>query len=307
MDNIHISIVTPVYGCCGSLNDLYLRLEKTLSSITNDFEIIMINDASPDNAWKGIKELASKDSRVKGIDLSRNFGQHYAITAGLDYAKGDWVVVMDCDLQDQPEEIIKLYNKAQEGYDIVFASRVERQDNYFKRLGSKFFYNLLSYLTDTQQDASVANFGVYSRQSIDAILSMKDQIKYFPVMTKWVGFNTVTIPIKHAKRTFGTSSYSLRKLLSLSIDIMLSFSDKPLKITVKTGFFISSISFMIACIVLMKSLLTGYQVPGWASMMMSLWFLGGLIIMVLGIIGIYIGKTFDQTKNRPVYIIKDVI
>jgi len=128
---IHISIVVPVYGCGKSLVQLYGRLDKTLSSLTNDFEIIMVNDASPDDAWKTIKSLSEKDKRVKGINLSRNFGQHSAITAGLDYAQGDWVVVMDCDLQDQPEEILKLYNKAQEGYDVVFGKRVQYNEPHF--------------------------------------------------------------------------------------------------------------------------------------------------------------------------------
>ena len=160
MDNIHISIVTPVYGCGTSLDALYLRLKKILLSITNDFEIIMVNDASPDNAWDTIKLLAKEDNRVKGINLSRNFGQHRAITAGLDYAQGDWVVVMDCDLQDQPEEILKLYNKAQEGYDVVFGRRHQRKDSSYKRLGSKLFYKILGYFTESKIDNSVANFSI---------------------------------------------------------------------------------------------------------------------------------------------------
>ncbi len=300
-----LSIVTPIYGCSSSLNKLYERLNKTLSTITDDFEIIMVNDASPGNAWDSIKELALKDNRIKGINLSRNFGQHYAITAGLDYVQGDWVVVMDCDLQDQPEDIIKLYDKAQEGFDIVFGQRENRQDSFFKKLGSRTFYKLLSYLTDTKQDPSIANFGIYSKKSIEAVLSMSDKLKYFPVMIRWVGFKSATVKIKHASREEGESSYSLSSLISLSIDIMLSFSDKPLKLSVKLGFVISTLSFLISLIILIKALFTDYIVPGWASTMMSLWFLGGLTIMVLGIVGIYVGKTFNQTKNRPIYIVQD--
>ena len=251
--------------------------------------------------------MAKDDYRVKGINLSRNFGQHYAITAGLEFASGDWVVVMDCDLQDQPEEIIKLYDKAQEGYDIVFGKRDNRQDSFLKKLGSKLFYNILSYLTDTKQDKEIANFGIYSKKSITAVLQMNDKLKYFPVMIRWVGFNSTAVKIKHAERKDGKSSYSLSSLISLSIDIMLSFSDKPLKLTVKLGFFISTFSFLISLIILIRALVTNYIVPGWASTMMSIWFLGGLIIMVLGIVGIYVGKTFNQTKDRPIYIVKDVI
>lgn len=307
MNNVHISVVIPVYGCFKSLNKLYSRLTDTLSVITEDFEIIMINDASPDDSWNIIVDLSKKDNRVKGINLSRNFGQHYAITAGLEHSNGDWIVVMDCDLQDQPEEIVKLYNKAQEGFDIVFGQRANREDGFFKKLGSKTFYKLLSYLTSTDQDASIANFGIYSKQSIEAVLLMGDKLKYFPVMIKWVGFDSSGVEIAHSSRDEGKSSYSLSSLISLATDIMLSFSDKPLKLAVKFGFVISTISFIISFIILIKALITDYIVPGWASTIMSIWFLGGLIIMVLGIVGIYIGKTFNQTKDRPTYIIKDRI
>jgi len=306
-NNVKVSVVIPVYGCCGSLHLLYDRLEKSLTLITNDFEIIMVNDASPDHAWEIIKDLVQKDSRVKGINLSRNFGQHYAITAGLNHVRGEWIVVMDCDLQDQPEEILRLYNKAQEGYDIVFGQRCDRQDTYIKKTSSKLFYKLLSYLTDTRQDAAIANFGIYHKKSIDAVLMMNDQIKYFPVMIRWVGFKSCAIEIEHLAREEGKSSYTLSTLLTLAINVMLSFSDKPLKIAVKVGFIISTLSFFVSLLVLSKALLNDIAIPGWASTIMSLWFLGGLIIMLLGIVGIYIGKTFDQTKNRPLYIVKDVI
>ncbi len=306
-NKVLISIIIPVYGCCKSLRLLYERLEKTLSTITENFEIIMINDASPDNSWSVIQELSKKDKRVKGINFSRNFGQHYAITAGIDYAQGDWVVVMDCDLQDQPEEIIKLYNKAQEGYDVVLAQRIEREDSFFKKIGSKIFYKVLSYLTGTEQDASIANFGIYHKKVINAVKDMNDYLKYFPVMVRWVGFKLAVMPVKHSKRYEGESSYSLFKLLSLSIDVMLSFSDKPLKIVVKLGFFISLTSLLISVILFMLALLNYYTVPGWASTMITLWLLSGLIMMIQGIVGIYVGKTFDQTKNRPTYIIKEII
>ncbi len=305
MDKVHISVVTPVYGCSGNLEKLYERLEKTLSSITNNFEIIMVNDASPDNPWDTIVELSKNDKRVKGINLSRNFGQHYAILAGLKHSAGEWIVVMDCDLQDQPEEIIKLYEQTTSGYDIVFGRREKRQDNFLKKLSSKLFYNLLSYLTGTKQDSSIANFGIYHKKAIKALLSMGDEIRYFPVMIRWVGFNSCAVNIKHAERIDGESSYSWSSLLNLATDIMLSFSDKPLKIAVKMGFSISFVSFLISLYILLKVLLFDISVPGWASTVMSLWFLGGLIIMVLGIVGIYVGKTFDQTKQRPLYIIKE--
>jgi len=302
-----ISIVIPVYGCSQNLEKLYNRLEQTLSSITNSFEIIMVNDASPDDTWKTIKLLSKKDKRIKGINLSRNFGQHYAIMAGLEHACGEWITVMDCDLQDRPEEIKNLYQKTKEGYDIVFGKRKNRQDRFFKKLGSKIFYKLLSYLTDTKQDAEIANFGMYNKKSIAAVLAMNDKLKYFPVMIRWVGFRETSIDIEHSGREEGDSAYTFSKLVSLSMDVMLSFSDKPLKLFVKLGFIISTISFLFSLIILIKALFMDYSVPGWASMMISLWFLGGLMIMVLGIVGIYVGKTFNQVKDRPTYIIQETI
>lgn len=304
MNNLHISVVIPVYGCCETLKKLYASLKASLSEITENYEIIMVNDASPDKAWETIINLSKDDSRVKGINFSRNFGQHYAISAGLEHSRGDWIVVMDCDLQDQPQEIIKLYNKAQEGYEVVFGQRANRQDSFFKKLGSSLFYKLLSYLTATKQDPLIGNFGIYSKAVIDSVLLMKDKLKYFPLMVRWVGFRTITVPIEHASREDGKSAYSISKLLLLSVDTMLSFSDKPLKLTVQFGFIVSTLSFIVFLAVLIKAIVSGFMVPGWASTIMSLWFIGGLIIMVLGIVGIYVGKTFNQVKDRPSYIIE---
>jgi len=302
-----ISIVIPVYGCKACLLELYSRLKETLELISNDFEIIMVNDASPDMPWNAITEIAQKDQRVKGINLSRNFGQHYAITAGLEYCSGNWVVVMDCDLQDQPEEIINLYNKAQEGWDVVFASREIRKDGIIKRALSRLFYATLGYLTNTEQDANIANFGIYHKKVIDAIKSMDDYQRYFPTMVKWVGFSSTKISVDHASRSEGKSSYTFSKLVRLSIDVILSFSDKPLRLTVKFGFTLSSIAFIFAIYNLVRFFIGDIKVPGYTSLIVSVWFLSGLIITIVGITGLYIGKTFDKVKGRPTYIVKEKI
>ena len=160
-EKIHISVVSPVYRAEKIVAELVRQLHENLSKITNDYEIILVNDASPDNSWLAVVAECEKDKRVKGINLSRNFGQHYAITAGLSYAKGEWVVVMDCDLQDRPDEIPNLYNKVQEGYDIVYARRAERQDKFIKRLSSTIFYTVHNYLSGLKGDGSIANFGIY--------------------------------------------------------------------------------------------------------------------------------------------------
>ncbi|MEW6675098.1 MAG: glycosyltransferase family 2 protein [Nitrospirota bacterium] len=303
--NPHISVVIPVYKCEGCLDELYRRLTNSLETITDDFEIIMIEDCGGDGSWDLIVKMAKIDRRVKGIKFSRNFGQHYAITAGLDYAKGDWIVVMDCDLQDQPEEIKKLYDKAQEGFDIVLGRRYKRQDNIIKRLASWLFYKVLSYMTDTIQDGSIANFGIYNKKVINILRRMKENLRYFPVMIRWVGFNLTTINIKHAERHIGQTSYSFKKLLNLAIDVIIAFSDKPLWLTVKLGFTISFLSFLCATYIILRALFGIKGVEGWPSLIVSIGFLSGLIIFILGLIGIYIGKIFDEEKSRPLYIIDE--
>ena len=307
MEQPYISIVSPVYGCKTCLYELYVRLKETLEKINPDFEIILVNDASPDNAWETITEIANKDKRVKGIDLSRNFGQHYAITAGLENATGSWVVVMDCDLQDRPEEIINLYNKAKEGYDIVLGKRKNRKDGLLKKYYSRLFYAILSYLTDTKQDSTIANFGIYHKKIIGAILSMKDSIRYFPSMIRWVGFKTTSIEVEHSERTIGKTSYSFKKLMKLALDIVLSYSDKPLRLTMNIGLTISLVSVIFAIYYIYEFFKGQINVSGWTSIIISIWFSFGIIIFVLGVIGLYVGKTFDRVKQRPVYIIREII
>lgn len=302
---IEISVVTPVYGCCKSLNNLYKRLNKSLSTITDNFEIIMVNDGSPDNAWETIKELSKKDTRIKGINLSRNFGQHRAITAGLNFAKGDWIVVMDCDLQDQPEEIIKLYNKAQEGYDVVFGKRTERKDSFFKKLGSKLFYKVYDYFTESKIDNTIANFSIISKKVLNSLNQIREQNRMYPLFINWVGFKRTDISIEHASREEGKSSYTLSKLINLAVDSIVSQSNRPLKLSIKFGFVISLLSLIYAFCLTIRYFLFSIPVEGWTSVMVSIYFIGGLLFANMGILGLYIGKTFDETKNRPIYIIQE--
>lgn len=207
-DKVTITVVVPVYGYRSSLQPLITRFEKALHELVPAHEILLIEDGCPDHSWGEIEELVKNYSSVKGVKLSRNFGQHEAITAGLSYAQGDWVVVMDCDLQDRPEEIPRLYKKAIEGYDIAFARRVYRQDSLIKKMSSRLFYGVLGYLTDTRIDATVANFGIYSRKEIQAVLSMRESLRYFPVMVRWVGFSSIGIEVKHDESVNGGTSYS---------------------------------------------------------------------------------------------------
>ncbi len=298
-----ISIVSPVYYGENLIKELVVRLCKVLPEISNDFEIILIEDGSPDDSWGAIEDICNENNKVIGIKLSKNFGQHNAITAGLSIASGDWIVVMDCDLQDQPEEIPKLFNKTKEGFDIVFAQRIERKDKFFKKLSSKLFYKIFSYLTNTYQDSTIANFGIYSKDVINAVLSMKDKIKYFPTMVQWVGFDSVKVQVNHSLRLNGESSYSWMSLLKLASNNIIAFSDKPLQLTAKFGFGMSFISFVIGIIYLYNYITGSITVMGFTSIIITIFFLSGLIIYTLGIIGIYLGKTFEQVKERPNFVI----
>lgn len=300
---VHLSIVSPVYRAEKIVSELVKQIKESVSTITDNFEIILVNDCSPDNSWEKIEYECAQDLRVKGVNLSRNFGQHYAITAGLNYTKGEWVVVMDCDLQDRPDEIPNLYKKAQEGWDSVFAQRTVRNDSFVKRFMSKSFYSLFSYLTETKQDPSVANFGIYNRCVVDAILSMHDQIRFFPTMVQWVGFRKFYLPVKHSERFEGKTSYNFRALAMLALNTILAFSDKPLRLTAKLGFFIATISFVTGIFYFIMYLTGHIHVLGFTSMILSVWFLSGIIMMILGMLGLYIGKVFEKVKERPTFIV----
>jgi glycosyltransferase involved in cell wall biosynthesis len=302
---VQISIVSPVYGCGGTVIELYLRVKKAFETEKLSFELLLIDDGSPDESWSAIEELSSRDERVKGILLSRNFGQHNAITAGLEHAHGEWVVVMDCDLQDQPEEIIKLYNKAQEGFDIVLGKRQERKDVFIKKFLSRAFYRVLSYLTKTEQDSSIGNFGIYKANVIEAVCRLGDNQRFFPTLVKWVGFKQTSIYIEHSRRTIGKTSYSFRKTLNLALDVMLAFSDRPLRMIVKLGVYVSLLSVLYTIITLIRYLAGDIKVMGYTSLIISVWFFSGIIILILGIVGLYIGKTYEKVKDRPQYIIKN--
>ncbi len=299
-----LSIVSPVYRAELILDELVERIAKSIPPAFNSYEIILVDDFSPDKSWQKIVEISNKNSKVRGFKLSRNFGQHYAITAGLNQVSGDYVVVLDCDLQDQPEEIEKLFNESQKGFDIVLARRYERKDSFYKKTVSKLFYKTLSYLTGTKQDATVANFGIYSKQVIDEVVKLEEKIKYFPTMVKWVGFSTAYVNVEHASRSEGKSNYNLKKLLNLALDIILAYSDKPLRLIIKFGLSIAMVSFLMVIYVLFEKITGKVSVSGYASLIISIWFLSGCLLTTLGVVGLYIGKIFEGVKNRPSYIIE---
>ena len=304
---MQLSIVSPVYHGEKMVEQLVERISKSVSTITPDYEIILVNDASPDNSWLKIKELCAKEPRVKGVNLSRNFGQHYAISAGLSVCSGEWIVVMDCDLQDRPEEIPHLYNKAQEGFDIVYARRVVRHDGFFKRISSKIFHSVFDWLSGIKTDSSISNFGIFNQKVINEYNKMGEVARSFDSLIKYLGFNIGTVDVKHDSRGEGKSSYTFKKLLSLSFDVMISNTNKPLKMAIGFGFFMAFISFCLAVYNIVAKYVGNIGVEGYTTTVFSRWFVGGILLMMLGILGLYVGKIFDQVKQRPIFVIRDKI
>jgi dolichol-phosphate mannosyltransferase len=272
-----------------------------------DFEIILVEDCGGDQSWSKIVELATSDARVKGIQLSRNFGQHYGITAGLDHCDGDWVVVMDCDLQDRPEEIPRLYAKAQEGYDVVLARRGRRNDPFVKRFTSWLYYKVFNYLADMNYDGETGNFRIISRKVVESFRGMRERLRFFGGLVSWMGFPTASIDVQHDERFSGQTSYTFRKLWKLASEIIIAYSDKPLRLAIQFGFIVSGLAFSYGSFIIYRAIVHDVSIIGWSSMIVSLYLLGGIIISILGILGVYLGKAFDETKRRPLYIISNSI
>lgn len=303
-----LSVVSPVYMGEKMLDELVRRIEAAVSELTADYEVLLVNDCSPDGSWKRISELCAANHHVKGINLSRNFGQPYAITAGLSYAKGDYVAVIDCDLQNKPEDLPALFRKAQEGYDIVSARRVVRGgDTALKRLSSAVFHRTYDFLSGMETDKAVAEFGVYSRKIVDVYCSIPEYSRSFVELIHTLGFRKSTVDVLHDHRLEGKSSYNLYRLLKLSFNAIISNSNRPLYIAVTLGLLMSGLSFLMAIYNVFAKFAGLNEVVGYTSTIFSIWFVGGILLLMMGVLGLYIGKIFDQVKGRPVFIVSDTL
>jgi len=302
---MRISVISPIYKGEKMLDELVSRIETSVETFTKDYEIILVNDSSPDDSWNKIKEICAKDKKVKGINLSRNFGQHYAITAGLTESTGEWVVVMDCDLQDRPEEIPNLYQKAQEGYDTVFAELIERDDKFLKKFTSRAFSYFFAYFTDSPVGKKTNNFGIYHRKVVDAVLSMGDYIRCFPVEVRWVGFRIGYHPVVKDARAEGTSGYTWAKLFAFAFNNIIAFSNKPLRMAMRLGFYIVLAAILLVMYFVIRYLTGGIGVSGFTTLVVSVWLIAGILISLIGMVGIYLGSVFDKVKDRPTFIIKE--
>jgi dolichol-phosphate mannosyltransferase len=300
-----LSVVIPVLNEETLIQELIDRVTLNCEKITNDYEVIIVDDGSLDRTWLKISDASKLNKKIKGLKFSRNFGHHYALTAGLHETIGEWVVVMDGDLQDRPEVIPYLYQESQKGYDVVFVSRKNRPEKIYYRALQKIFYWFLKSLSGLNFDSSQANFSIISRKVVDAFKSFPENARFYGSTIMWLGFKRSKIFADHGKRLSGKPSYTFRKRLRLASDIILSFSERPLKFAIGVGVILSTISIIVATWIIYAAITWGYSVTGWTSLIFSIFFFSGVILVFLGIIGIYLGRVFQEVKRRPLYVVSD--
>jgi len=302
---VELSVVVPVYGCEGCLYALHERLTQTLVGLGAEYELVFVDDGSVDRGWDVMTDIAARDPRLHAIKLSRNFGQHAAITAGIAEAGGNWIVVMDCDLQDPPEEIPRLYAKAQEGYDIVLGRRAGRQHTLFRRLASAMYFRVLNRLAGTRFDSGIGNFSIISEQVRGEFLRFRDKDRHYLMILAWLGFSEARLDFQHADRYAGRSAYTLASLVRFAFEGLFFQTTTLLRWIVYVGFGVSSSGVVLAVYFVVRWFL-GVAYPGWTSLAVLQLLVGGFIIVSTGVAGLYVGKIFNQVKDRPVYIIDEV-
>ncbi|MFN8279813.1 MAG: glycosyltransferase family 2 protein [Saprospiraceae bacterium] len=301
-----LSVIIPVYNEEGNLELLFKRLEKVLSTTDATPEYIFINDGSRDHSMEIIRQLAMKDSRVKFIDFSRNFGHQTAVTAGLDYCNGDCAIIIDADLQDPPEMITELYTKWKEGFEVAYARRRSRQgENYLKKWTARVFYRLLKKITSIQIPVDTGDFRIIDRKVINVLKQMPEQQKFLRGQISWIGFRQTAVEYDRDERYAGKTGYTYSKMIRFALDGITSFSNFPLRFATMMGFLVSAIAFLLILYALYQRLVSREFVPGWASLMLAILFMGGVQLISLGIIGEYISRMDVNVRKRPLYIVRE--
>jgi dolichol-phosphate mannosyltransferase len=267
----------------------------------------MVDDGSNDDSWQLIREIHGKDPRVRGISFSRNFGHHLAITAGLDYAKGRAIIMMDGDLQDPPEEIPKLFEKFEEGYDIVYGIRKQREDAFFKRMSSSLFWWILRRFSDADIPRGQTMLRIASRRLADVLREMREHARFIHGMMAWAGFKTAQMEVQHGARTRGKSKYNVPRMFRLAFHAITSFSTIPLRLATYLGFASACISFLGGIYFLYRKIIYDIPVLGYASIIVSIFFVGGIQLLVLGIFGEYLGRTYQELQRRPLYVVREML
>jgi dolichol-phosphate mannosyltransferase len=303
-ETVEVSVVVPVYQCDSCLRELHRRLTESLEWTSGSYELVFVEDRGGDDSWRVLRELAAGDPHVRAFRLSRNFGQHAAITAGLAKSRGRWTVVMDCDLQDPPEEIGRLYAKAAEGYDIVLAKRARKRMTLFRRLAGRVYFGLMNFFAGTSIDAGHGSFSIISRKVVNSFLAFNDRDRHYLLLLYWLGFDRASIEYEQAPRASGKSSYTFRRLLSHALGGMFFQTTVLLRWVVYSGFVLALIG-VAAAIFFAVQRVTGTAYPGWTSLVVLLLLIGGLIIISTGVTGLYIGRVFHEVRRRPLYVIDD--
>lgn len=303
-----VSVVVPVFDSEATVRILYEECRAELSRLDDvtDFEFVFVDDGSRDRSWAAIEELGMTDGRVRGARLSRNFGQHHALSAGLDLCRGDWVITMDADLQDEPADLGKLWAIARKGgVDVVNARRIGRRDPVWKRMSSWAFHVVFEWLAGLSYDRRVANYRMMRREVVAALRQMREQSPSIGAQIQWLGFRTVYVDVQHRDRRAGRSTYDVRRLFRLAVSTAIAFSNKPLRLSIGLGLSIASLAALASIWVATRALFSGIPVEGWASLMVSIWFIGGIVIANLGVLGIYLGRVYDEAKGRPTYVVAE--
>jgi dolichol-phosphate mannosyltransferase len=303
-----LSVCSPVYRAQNILPELVRRIEEAVKPLTNDYEIVLVEDCSPDESWKVLSEICAVNPRVVGIKLAKNSGQHNAITAALAHSKGDYVVVMDCDLQDDPKYIPELLAEARKGYHIVYTAKEKRRYSTFKNITARLYGFVLHKMTGSSElyKAETGAYSLMTRKAVDAFLSFKEVHRHYLLILRRLGFRSTVIYIEHHPRFEGKSSYTFAKLLGLAVDGIVSQSNLMLYMSVYIALAMFVLSFVFMVILIILYFTKGF-LSGWTSLMVTVLFSTGLILFSLGIHGLYIGKIFDQVKERPLYIIEEYI
>ena len=305
MNTPRYSLVIPIYNEEETLPELERRLGELLDQLDGDTEVILVDDGSVDRSRELIAELHARDPRFKSIELARNFGHQIAITAGLDYAAGDAVVVMDADLQDPPEVVPELVRRWQEGYEVVYGIRDERPgDPWLKRVIAAAFYRLFRRAAKMDAPADVGDFRLVDRRALEAFRTMRERNRYVRGLFTWVGFKQTGVRYRRPERHAGETKYPFRRSLRLGVDAIVSFSDAPLRLALAVGFVISAVSFVVGIAAIVTKLAGAFTVPGWTSILVVVSFLGGVQLILTGMVGLYVGRIYDEVKQRPLYLVR---
>lgn len=308
MERPVISIIAPIYNEEAVIDELHRRLTPVLEGMNRPFEVLMVNDGSRDRSMEKMVEIVRKDPRYKIVNFSRNFGHQIAITAGMDHAQGDAIVIIDADLQDPPEVIPKLVEKWQEGFDIVYAVREKRHgETFFKKWTAAAFYRTLKKITNVDIPVDTGDFRLMSRRAVEKLKTIRERHRFVRGLVSWIGFPQTGVTFVREERFAGETKYPLKKMLKFAFDGITSFSFFPLQLATYFGFLVSGLSFLGILVVILMKLFTTVTIPGWSSMIASILFLGGVQLITIGIIGEYIGRIYDEVKQRPLYIVQDLV